>query len=64
MPFRSKLIRAETQIAAFLGEAPHRIYSKLELREIFYKARRHDLLARHTTLLISWFSVATYFPSH
>ena len=48
MPFRTKLTKAETQLAASLRASPGRIYARAELAEHFYKARRQGVLAKHT----------------
>jgi hypothetical protein len=50
MAFRTKLVRAEALIVAFLGTSTNAIYSRIELRNLFHKARRNDLVASHTTL--------------
>jgi hypothetical protein len=50
MGFRTKLIKAETQIVARLGGSAGRIYAPSELAQHFYKARLDGLLAKHTKL--------------
>jgi hypothetical protein len=50
MAFRTKLLKAETQITATLCSVPGRIYARAELAKHFYKVRAQGLLAKHTKL--------------
>ena len=50
MPFRTKLAKAETQIAANLCSSPGRIYARSDIATYFYKARLDGVLAKQTKL--------------